>query len=72
MSRLGVSNEDEEAREVEVREKGVREFVRMETQNVRDLYSVMNEGDAGVRYFWLLFYGLGIGMCRSFTRSMSL
>lgn len=53
---MGLSDEEEEAREVEVREKGVREFVRMETKNVRDLYSVMNEGDAGVRYFWLFFF----------------
>lgn len=51
------SNEEEEAAEVEVREKAVRQFVRMETQNVRDLYGVMNEGDAGVRYFWIFFMG---------------
>jgi hypothetical protein len=57
---LGLSEEDEEAREVEVREKGVREFVRMESKNVRDLYGVMNEGDGGVRYFWV-FFGVFMG-----------
>jgi hypothetical protein len=55
---LELSNEEEIA--IEAKESGVREFIKLESQNVKDLYALMTEADPNVKYF-SFFYGLGIG-----------
>ena len=50
------SNSDQAGSEeeaLEVREIAVRNFTKMESQNVKDLYKVMTEADPGDRYFFL-------------------